>query len=72
MDGSSLLKGLNGKSTQDAADIIGQRIKLAEPPKIELSPSWWPRLPYFGFRLALFVQAEPNTQVQTGAAASSP
>lgn len=51
-----ILKGLTGKTPEDAAALIAKRIKLAEPPKIEISPSWWTRMPSFDFRLSLFVQ----------------
>ena len=62
-----VLAGLTGKSPEDAAALIAKRVKLAEPPKIELNPSWFPRLPFFGFRLALFVTAEPEAQLQAPA-----
>jgi Baseplate J-like protein len=60
-----VLKGLTGTSPEDAAALIGRRVKLAEPPRIEISPSWFPRLPFFGFRLALFVHAMPEAQAQS-------
>ena len=60
-----VLKGLTGKTPDEAATILSRRIQLAQPPKIEVSPSWWPRLPWWGLRLALFVNA--NAPPQAGA-----
>jgi hypothetical protein len=54
----TILKGLTGKSLDEASQLISQRVKLAEPPRIRVNPSWWPRLPWFGFRLAVFVKPE--------------
>ncbi len=60
-----VMKGLTWKSPEEAAAILGTRVKLAEPPQIEVSPDWFPRLPFFGFRMALFVQAEQPAQSQS-------
>ncbi len=56
--GGDVIKGLAGTSPEEATSILRKRVKLASPPRIELSPAWFPRLPFFDFRMALFVRAE--------------
>lgn len=56
-----LLKGVTWQTPDEAARLIAQRVKLAKPPEITITPEWFPRLPYFGFRLALFVEPERKT-----------
>jgi Baseplate J-like protein len=51
----TLLEGLNGKTVSEATRLIGQRVELAEPPKIRVNPNWWNRMPFFGFRTVLQV-----------------
>jgi hypothetical protein len=57
-----VLKGLEGKSIGEAARLIASRVRLSQPPLIEASPSFWPYLPFFDFRIAFFVQSEPPAQ----------
>jgi Baseplate J-like protein len=58
VNNAMVLEGLNGKTIDQAESLIGTRLKLARPPEIEITPSWWRLLPYFDFRIAFFVQPE--------------
>ena len=40
-----------GRSVDQAASILGSVLPLEEPPRVELMPSWWPRLPILPFRI---------------------
>ncbi len=62
VNGADVLKGLEGKSIGEAARLIASRVRLSQPPLIEASPSSWPYLPFFDFRIAFFVQSEPPAQ----------
>jgi hypothetical protein len=42
----------------EAIKKLEARVKLAEPPKIQVTPSWWGRMPYFRFRTTLFVETQ--------------
>lgn len=55
IDQSKLLNDLQDLPLDQARAIIASRVKLAEPPKIEITPSWWSRMPFFRFRTNLFV-----------------
>lgn len=56
IDQSQLLDGLNDMPVKQAIQEISERAKLASPPVIEITPSWWARMPFFGFRTLLFVE----------------
>ncbi|HZQ10359.1 MAG TPA: baseplate J/gp47 family protein [Anaerolineae bacterium] len=55
IDQNRLLDGLNDMPVADAARKLAARVKLAEPPEIKITPSWWSRMPFFRFRTTLFV-----------------
>ncbi|MGB8645492.1 MAG: baseplate J/gp47 family protein [Anaerolineae bacterium] len=69
---SDLLKGLAGKTPAEATDIIGQRVSLAGPPAIRISPSWWPRLPWWDMRLDLSVESQLPDQQQGTSGSNNP
>ena len=56
IDHSKLIADLNDLPIEEAREKLGQRVDLAEPPKIKITPSWWGRMPFFGFRMVLFVK----------------
>jgi hypothetical protein len=56
IDQSKLLDGLDDLPVGKAAAQIASRVKLAEPPRIQVSPGWWTRMPFFRFRTALFIE----------------
>lgn len=61
VNGAEVLKGLEGKPIGEAGSLIASRVRLSQPPRIEVSPALWPNLPIFGFRIAFFVQSEPSS-----------
>lgn len=56
IDPRKLLDGLNDLPVAQARSKIESRVKLADPVKIKITPSWWARMPFFGFRTNLFVE----------------
>ncbi len=56
IDRGKLLDGLNDMPVPQAMELIAKRVKLAAPPEIKITPSWWARMPFFGFRTTLFVE----------------
>lgn len=57
IDSNKLLDDLQDKPISQARAELESRVKLAKPPEINLTPSWWSRMPFFRFRTALFVEA---------------
>ncbi len=49
--GTSPVSLILGQSPELAEQRLSAVFALAEPPEIELSPAWWPRLPFLGFRI---------------------
>jgi hypothetical protein len=45
-----------GQSARTAARLLGSSLPLAGDPQIELSPAWWPRLPYLPFRIEVITE----------------
>ncbi|RIK32150.1 MAG: hypothetical protein DCC52_05235 [Chloroflexi bacterium] len=58
IDRAKILEGLNDLPVYQAIQTIAARVPQAKPPKIEITPSWWSRLPFFGFRTTLFVETQ--------------
>lgn len=56
IDPGKVLEGLDDMPLAQAIAKIQSRVKLAEPPEVKLTPSWWGRMPFFGFRTTLFVK----------------
>jgi hypothetical protein len=44
---------VRGTSPAAAARVLQLRLPLEGPPRIELSPAWWPWLPLIPFRINL-------------------
>ncbi len=42
-----------GRSPAAAARILSQQISLSTPPRVQLVPAWWVRLPFLSFRIAV-------------------
>ncbi len=58
IDHSKVMEGLDDLPIPQALAKISSRANLAEPPTIKITPSWWARMPFFGFRTTLFVKDE--------------
>ena len=59
VDAGSLSRDLQGKSADAAAAYITDTIPVAEPPDIRITPAGWNRMPWFNFRIAVFVEPQP-------------
>jgi hypothetical protein len=44
---------ISGKSAQQAAQILVEELELSEQPVIEITPSWWPWLPWLKTRITI-------------------
>lgn len=56
IDKGRVLEGLTDVPIDDARKKLESRVALAKPPEIKITPSWWARMPFFGFRTVLFVE----------------
>ncbi len=59
IDVAKLSRSLQGKSRDEAAAYLSSAVHLARPADISITPIGWNRMPWVGFRLAVFV--EPQT-----------
>jgi hypothetical protein len=59
LDTAKVSRALQGKSADEAAAYLASQIQLAQPPAINITPPGWNRMPWFSFRIAVFV--EPQT-----------
>jgi hypothetical protein len=50
-----------GLAPSEASKNLIREFPLRTEPKIELFPSWWPRLPLFNFRINISVDQDANT-----------
>ncbi len=62
IDVNKVSSALQGKSADEAAALLSNAIKLAQPPEINISPIGWNRMPWFGFRIAVFVEPPSVTR----------
>ncbi len=54
INGFYITRLVKGLSTQEAYNIINEKFGPETKPVVELSPSWWPRLPIVTLRIAVF------------------
>jgi hypothetical protein len=50
-----------GSKPVQAISRLQQSLPLEQPPRIELQPDWWPRLPFLPFRISVLNQGQENT-----------
>lgn len=62
IDASSVARALQGKSIDDAKAYLSSAINLAQPPEINVTPLGWFRMPWFSFRIVVFVEPPPVVQ----------
>jgi len=53
---AQLFGEIQGKPLAEARQIVQSQWSLAIPPRIRISPAWWPRLPFLPFRMEVAVQ----------------
>jgi len=46
-----ILSSMQGKPVQSVRKVVQANLNLSQPPEIEVSPAWWPRLPSIPFRI---------------------
>jgi hypothetical protein len=56
IDASKVASALQGKSVDEAKAFLRERLNLAQPPDIRVAPPGWFRMPWFAFRIAVFVE----------------
>jgi hypothetical protein len=44
---------IRGHTTEYTADLLERILQLESRPKIHISPAWFPRLPWLGFRIEI-------------------
>ena len=62
IDTGKVANALQGKSIDDAKAYLSSAINLAQPPEINVTPPGWFRMPWFAFRIAVFVEPPPVVQ----------
>ena len=53
---SQIAKLTQGRSIENAVENLEENLALAEAPQIEVSPSWWKRIPIAPFRINILVE----------------
>lgn len=56
LDPAKVARALQGKSIDEAKTFLSNSVSLARPPEINVSPMGWFRMPWFAFRIAVFVE----------------
>ena len=62
IDAGKVANALQGKSIDAAKAYLSSAINLAQPPEINVTPPGWFRMPWFAFRIAVFVEPPPVVQ----------
>ncbi len=55
---TKLTQGLQGMAAAEAARYLASTINLAQPADISITPMGWNRMPWLGFRIAVFVEPQ--------------
>ena len=53
-----------GFNPEKASQRLQSELALEEPPQIELTPTWWPRLPILPFRVEVQIEVPGAAQEQ--------
>jgi hypothetical protein len=56
IDPAKVASSLQGKSIDEAKQFLSTKLNLAQPPEISVAPTGWFRMPWFAFRIAVFVE----------------
>lgn len=57
IDTSKVAAAVQGKSVEEAKTLLASRLNLAQPADIRVTPIGWFRMPWFAFRIAVFVDS---------------
>lgn len=55
---ASISRLIKGKTPTDAINLITERYTLEKSPRVDIYPSWWPRLPFYPVRMEIHLIAE--------------
>lgn len=55
---NKLVQDLQGKAAEEAANYLSSAVNLAQPAEISITPMGWNRMPWLGFRIAVFVEPQ--------------
>jgi hypothetical protein len=58
IDVGEIRQSIRGRQVDDAEEYLARHFSLASEPSIEVSPSWWGRLPWLPFRITVNVVSE--------------
>ncbi|MGE5265499.1 MAG: baseplate J/gp47 family protein [Acidobacteriota bacterium] len=58
IDTAKVALALQGKTADEAASYLAGAIPLARPAEISITPFGWNRMPWLGFRIAVFVEPQ--------------
>jgi hypothetical protein len=58
IDVGEIRQSIRGRQVDDAREYLTRQLSLAGEPSIEVSPSWWGRLPWLPFRIGVDVVSE--------------
>jgi hypothetical protein len=58
LDASKVGRALQGKSQAEASAYLSSQVRLAQPAAINISPPGWNRMPWFAFRIAVFIEPQ--------------
>jgi hypothetical protein len=53
---ADIIRATQGRSVRDAITLLQNMLKLAAPPRIEIDPSWWGRMPFLPARIQVVQQ----------------
>jgi hypothetical protein len=56
IDETQVLEYVGGRSKENAIANLQAGLLLRQPPKVELSPAWWPWMPLIPFRIQVMIQ----------------
>lgn len=56
IDTTKVATAVQSKSVEEAKSFLMTRLNLAQPPDIRVTPAGWFRMPWFAFRIAVFVE----------------
>ena len=55
-DETQVLEYVGGRTKENAIANLQAGLLLRQPPKVELSPAWWPWMPLIPFRIQVIIQ----------------
>jgi hypothetical protein len=60
IDGGGVAEEIRGLEVVEAERYLAQNLPLGSLPRVEVSPDWLGRLPYFSFRIRVIVESGPG------------